>query len=126
MFKTGGCLIIGVPNLASLHNRFLLLLGRQPTCIRALGPHVRGYTYSDFKRLIETDRFFKMEDVKGANYYPFSPKIAKKIAMLFPMSSVSIIMKIRRTNKRGTFSDVLDTRFFETNFYKGNGKTIFD
>jgi len=37
-------LIIGVPNLAALHNRVLLLLGKQPTCIQTNSAHVRGYT----------------------------------------------------------------------------------
>lgn len=34
ILKPGGCFIVGVPNLAALHNRFLLALGYQPSpCI---------------------------------------------------------------------------------------------
>ena len=34
VLKTNGYLIIAVPNLASLHNRLLLLLGMQPSCLK--------------------------------------------------------------------------------------------
>ena len=42
----GGSLIVGVPNLASLHNRLLLMLGRQPTSLQNASAHVRGFTKS--------------------------------------------------------------------------------
>ena len=40
--KVGGHLIIGVPNLAALHNRILLALGRQPSPLKNNSAHVRG------------------------------------------------------------------------------------
>jgi len=47
VLKIGGYFIIGVPNLASFHNRLLLLFGKQPTCIQNVSAHVRGYTKED-------------------------------------------------------------------------------
>src|SRR4051812_8728831 len=43
--RPGGALVFSVPNLAALHNRLMLLLGRQPSSIRVFGPHVRGFTF---------------------------------------------------------------------------------
>jgi len=44
VLKPGGNLILGVPNLGSLHNRIALMAGHQPPAIAVLGPHVRGFT----------------------------------------------------------------------------------
>jgi SAM-dependent methyltransferase len=52
VLKVGGHLLIGVPNLASLHNRLLLAAGLQPTSIKNNSAHVRGYTRSDFVKLM--------------------------------------------------------------------------
>ena len=50
----GGWLLLSVPNLGSLHNRMMLGLGLQPTSIRTLGPHVRGYTAHEIRRYLVT------------------------------------------------------------------------
>ena len=42
VLKVGGQIIVGLPNLAALHRRILLLLGKQPTCIRANGALSEG------------------------------------------------------------------------------------
>ena len=42
--RLGGKFILGVPNLASFHNRLLLLLGKQPSCIQVDSAHIRGFT----------------------------------------------------------------------------------
>lgn len=47
----GGKLIIGVPNLASFHNRLLLLFGQQSTCIQLFSAHIRGFTYGGLNKL---------------------------------------------------------------------------
>lgn len=117
--KKGGILIIGVPNLASLHNRLLLLAGEQPTSIETLGPHVRGFTAPSLKRFIETDGYFKVQSIKGSNYYPFPVRIARRLSRIFPRSSVSIFVLAVRTQKEGNFIKVLDDRPYETPFYKG-------
>lgn len=40
ILRAGGMLCFSVPNLASLHNRMLLLFGLQPSTIRAMSAHV--------------------------------------------------------------------------------------
>jgi ubiquinone/menaquinone biosynthesis C-methylase UbiE len=83
--KVGGYLIIGVPNLASLHNRILLLLGRQPTSIQNHSAHIRGYTKSDVLKVLSifVDGY-ELIDFKGGNFYPFPPFMAKILEKLLP------------------------------------------
>lgn len=116
--KGGGC-IVGVPNLASFHNRIALLFGRQPTSIRTLGPHVRGFTKNDFINFVETDGYFRVEYFAGSNFYPFPPRVSRFLARMFPSHAVSLFWGIRRTGKKGRFIHVLDSRFYETPYYRG-------
>lgn len=120
VLKKGGSCVIGVPNLASLHNRLALLVGKQPTSIRALGPHVRGFTKKDFIKFIETDGYFQVEYFAGSNFYPFLPKMSSLLSKLMPSLAVSIFWEIKRTSKQGNFIHILDDRFFETPYYREN------
>lgn len=120
VLKSGGLLIVGIPNLASLHNRLLLLVGQQPTTIRLLGPHVRGITKPTFVEFVSAGNYFVVEDFKGSNFYPFPQAIAKRLSRLLPSLSVSIFFKIRRTDKEGTFIEMLRSRSFETPFFQGD------
>jgi SAM-dependent methyltransferase len=60
VIKKDGILIIGVPNLASFHNRIALLFGQHPTSIELLSAHVRGFTKPAFKRFINCEGYFKL------------------------------------------------------------------
>jgi ubiquinone/menaquinone biosynthesis C-methylase UbiE len=119
VLKPGGYALTGVPNLASLHNRVALLFGLQPTSIEVLGPHVRGFAAPSFIQFVETDGYFVNEAVKGSNFYPFPPWISRPLSRLFPLMSVGIFFKTRRTSKPGLFIEVLKSRFFETNYFAG-------
>jgi SAM-dependent methyltransferase len=120
--KEGGLLIIGVPNLAALHNRILLLLGEQPSCIEINGPHVRGFTAPDFKRFIETKDYFEVREVRGCNFYPFPPVVSKPLARMFPTFAVTCYFKIIRLAKRGNFMEVLCRgRNWESQYFMGDG-----
>jgi len=70
VLRVGGRCIIGVPNLASLHNRLLLALGLQPTAIRTFGPHVRGFTLRELRRFVEHGGGLEVERVAAAGLYP--------------------------------------------------------
>ena len=125
LLKPGGAMITGVPNIASFHNRIGMLFGVQPTNIELLGPRVRGFTAGSFKKFIETDGYFKNIELKGGNFYPFTKPIANFLAWLFPKAAVSIFMLTERTVKPGAFHDILNTRFFETPYYRGpNAKSL--
>ena len=114
-----GILIIGVPNLASFHNRILLFFGYQPTCIELMGPHVRGFTAPSLKNFISIENYFIVKEIKGANFYPAPPQISKILSKFFPQLSVSIFLLIERTSKEGLFIEILKKENFETNYYLG-------
>lgn len=115
--KTGGKFLVGVPNLASLHNRFLLLLGIQPTQIQSLSAHVRGFTKGDFKRFAEEGGYFRLKEVRGSNFYPLPPSLSKPLSALFPTLSWGIFFELERTDKVGSFLDCLTGGVLETPFF---------
>jgi SAM-dependent methyltransferase len=94
----GGHFIVGVPNLASLHNRFLLLLGRQPTCQQNWSAHVRGYTRRDLLALLNRPFPGGWKEVTwgGSNFYPFPGPIARLLAKIFPGMAWSVFMLLRK------------------------------
>ena len=118
--KKSGWFIVGVPNIAALHNRILLMLGEQPASIELLGPHVRGFTKNSLVRFITADDYFRVIQVRGANFYPFSPSIARRLSRWLPSFSVVLILLCQRTEKDGTFIQVLKDRLYETNYFQGN------
>lgn len=119
VIKPGGRAVIGVPNLASFHNRIALLLGMQPTCIEPLSAHVRGFTQPGMMRLLQRNDYFKILSVTGSNFYPFPAPIAKTLSKYFPSLSVCLFFVVERTTKEGSFIEVLEQDFYETNYYKG-------
>jgi len=119
VLKKQGILIIGVPNLASFHNRILLFFGYQPTCIELMGPHVRGFTAPSLKNFISIENYFIVKEITGANFYPAPPQISKILSKFFPQLSVSIFLLIERTSKEGLFIEILKKENFETNYYLG-------
>jgi SAM-dependent methyltransferase len=96
VLKPGGWLVLSVPNLGSLHNRVLLALGRQPTSIRTLGPHVRGYTFGEIRRFVALDGGFRVTRASGVGFYPFPVPLANPIARAWPGASHSTVLLARR------------------------------
>ena len=119
ILKPGGILIVGLPNLGSLHNRILLLLGEQPAVIDVMGSHIRGFTAPAFRRFIETEGYFRISERRGCNFYPFPAFMAKPLARAFPALAVSLMFLVRREPKQGTFIEVLKKNTFDTKFYGG-------
>ena len=95
--RPGGLLVVGVPNLASLHNRVLLLLGQQPSCIRTHGMHVRGFTVPGLRAVLEHEGVFRVEEVAGQPFYPFSRRVSRVLCRLFPEAAASIFLLCRKT-----------------------------
>jgi SAM-dependent methyltransferase len=123
ILKVCGCFIIGVPNLASLHNRILLAIGRQPTCIQNNSAHIRGYTKKDLLNLIQTGfpGGYSLDRFGGSNFYPFPSDIAKLFAALFPNMAWGIFLLIKKQIQyNGEFIDFPTIRQLETNFFLGN------
>lgn len=123
VLKVGGHLIVGVPNLASLHNRLLLLFGCQPTCLKNSSPHVRGFTKRDFLVFLETiyQGGYRLGMFKGSNFYPFPPLIASVLAEIFPNMAVGIFMLFEKHKPyTGCFMKWLHIQQMETPYYSGH------
>lgn len=120
--KVNGHFIIGVPNLASLHNRLLLLFGRQPTCLQNHSAHVRGYTRPDILKLLQMafPGGFELVAFGGSNFYPFPPWIAKPLAKLLPNQAWAIFLLLKKVKPYdGQFLEFPIRQELETNFHLG-------
>jgi len=120
--KVGGHLVIGVPNLGSLHNRLALLAGRQPPAIHVFGPHVRGFTIPGLRDFLEAGNTLRVERVLGGNFYPFAPSVSRPLARWFPGLAVSSFYAVRKLND-ADFLEVLDTprggELVDTPYFRG-------
>ncbi len=122
VLAVGGKLIVGVPNLASFHNRILLVLGLQPTCIKTNSAHVRGFTRGDILQFLNEvfPRGYQLRRFKGANFYPFPPWLAEPAAALFPSLSWGLFMLFeKRLPYHQEFLTAPVIQELETNFYLG-------
>ncbi len=120
--KVGGHFILGVPNLASLHNRMLLLAGMQPTCIQNHSAHVRGYTRHDLLKMLRMiyPCGYALKQFSGSNFYPLPGFLARPSAWLLPNAAASIFLLLKKNREyAGEFlAHPLEARL-ETNFFLG-------
>jgi ubiquinone/menaquinone biosynthesis C-methylase UbiE len=84
VLRIGGHLIIGIPNLAAIHNRFFILFGRQPSCNIIMGPHIRCFTHKGFLKFIKQNTNFELQSVSAATLYPFPYPVVQYCAKYFP------------------------------------------
>ncbi len=108
VLRPGGHAVLSVPNLASLHNRILLGLGRQPTSIRVFGPHVRGYTWGEFRQLVERDGAYSVEASRGAGFYPVPSPWSAPLSAVWKGGSHTTILLARKTADRPVWTQYLD------------------
>jgi SAM-dependent methyltransferase len=122
VLRTGGSLIVGVPNLASLHNRALLAIGRQPTSIQNSSAHVRGWTGRDLDAFLEAGfpRGYERLARKGSNFYPFPAPIAKVLAKAAPSMAWGTFTHYRKSmSYSGGFLRYPTEERLETSFFLG-------
>lgn len=127
ILTVGGRVILGVPNLASLHNRILLMTGKQPTSIKTNSAHVRGYTKNDIMQFLNSsfDGGYKLVDFKGSNFYPFPPFIANPLAKVFPTMAWGIFLLLEKTKEyNNEFLEFPVEHELESNFYLGEPEFI--
>jgi SAM-dependent methyltransferase len=126
VLRVGGAMVVGVPNLASLHNRALLMLGRQPTSITVASAHVRGFTRRGLAGLLRAAApgVLEIERFAGSNFYPFPGCLARPLARVFPGMAVSAFFLIRkRAAYSGQVLEFVERSRFETNYFVGrNGR----
>src|SRR5262249_53259630 len=81
-----------------LHNRALMLFGRQPTSIRTFGPHVRGYTFHEFRNFVTRDGGYALVRAKGVGFYPVPSPAAEPFAALWPGASHTTVVLARKAS----------------------------
>ena len=121
VLRVGGSLILGVPNLASLHNRLLLAAGRQPTANRNSSAHVRAFTLGDLLALLACfPGGYELVARRGSNFYPFPPQLARPLAALLPGLAVGMFLDLRKVRPYGReFLEHPARERLQTNFYLG-------
>jgi SAM-dependent methyltransferase len=122
VLAVGGQLILGVPNLASAHNRLLLLLGRQPSVIKTASAHVRGFTRADLLQFLDEvwPGGFALRDHAGANFYPLPPLLARSLARALPSLAWGLFLRLQKQREyRDEFLSFPARARLETNFYTG-------
>ena len=128
VLKQGGHLIIGVPNLAALHNRIRLAFGKQPSSLKNSSAHLRGYTKKDMVSLLNTGfesgvKGYILRNFKGSNFYPFPPSLAKPLAGLMPQLSTCIFFNFEKVKPYSIgYLEYPIQQSLETNFYLGDAK----
>lgn len=70
-----GLLVLSVPNLAALHNRLLLLGGRQPTTLHIAEDHVRGFAPVSFAQFLRRSLGFRELEVRSVGLHPFTSAV---------------------------------------------------
>jgi len=123
ILKPGGKLIVGVPNLASMHNRLLLLFGHQPSPIKSASAHVRGFTKRDLIQFINLcwPDGYNLIKWSGSNFYPFPPFISKPLARIFPSCAWGLFMLLKKEREYSNeFIQFPSNENLETNYFVGD------
>ncbi len=121
--RVGGHFLFGVPNICSLHNRFLLLIGRQPTQHKVCSAHVRPFSKADTLAFLSAcfPGGYELDQFRGAQFYPFPRGVARVLANAFPTFAFTIFFLIRKTREyNGEFATYPARAQLETNFWTGN------
>jgi SAM-dependent methyltransferase len=106
VLRPEGTLLVAVPNLAALHNRLLLLAGRQPSTLHiGTGDHVRGFVIPSMTRFLEHDVGFQVLRVIGVGLAPITPAVLPRALRGLSHSAVWILRK-PASSVRGADPDV--------------------
>jgi SAM-dependent methyltransferase len=126
--KLGGHFLFGVPNICSLHNRFLLLIGKPPTQHKVCSPHVRPFSKNDTLAFLNIcfPGGYELAKFRGSQFYPFPARPARILADILPTFAFSIFFMIRKTKEYHNEFAVYPSRAgFETNFWSGEAAKEF-
>jgi SAM-dependent methyltransferase len=120
--KLGGHFLFGVPNICSLHNRFLLLVGRQPTQHKVCSAHVRPFSKGDTLAFLSAcfPGGYLLTEFRGAQFYPFPRRLSRLLADVFPTFAFTIFFMIQKIAVyHGEFATYPGRAHLETNFWTG-------
>lgn len=117
ILRPGGHFIFSVPNVASLHNRLLLLFGAQPTSIRLVGPHVRAFSYRHTRHFLENNDLFAVVRARGCGFYPFPIVLGRHIGRVWIGASHTFVLQLRKSDVvAANWSQVVNEAGFQTVF----------
>lgn len=122
--RVGGSLIIGVPNVLSLHNRIIGLFGVHPTQHKLYSAHVRPFSKKDTIRFVEvcSPGTFEVSAFKGSQFYPFPKSLSRMMATALPSMAFSIFFHFTKVGPyNGGFVKHPAAAGLETNFFVGSG-----
>lgn len=118
--KVGGHVIVGVPNLLSLHNRILMLGGTHPTTAKSYSAHIRCWSKGDLLDFLEVcwPGGYELRGFRGCQFYPFPPWLGRIVSCIFPSACVSLFFLFKKEKQyensflRHPVSAELETQFF--------------
>lgn len=120
--KVGGYLVVGVPNIASLHNRLLLLFGVHPTQWKSYSAHVRPFSKADTLKFYDLcyPGGYKLLAFRGSQFYPFGRSPARILSSLAPTLSFSIFFLFQKQREYSGEILLHPTKArLETNYFLG-------
>ena len=76
VLRPGGIFVVALPNLAALHNRLLLMTGRQPTTLHiSNGDHIRGFASRSMTEFFTRDLGFEVLRMVGVGLAPVTAAV---------------------------------------------------
>jgi SAM-dependent methyltransferase len=122
VLTVGGHFIVGVPNIASLHNRLLLGLGKHPTQWKSYSAHVRPFSKPDTLKFVDVcfAGGYELVAFRGSQFYPLPRGASRALCVLFPAAAAFIFFLFRK--KREYHREFLEHPVrarLETNFFLG-------
>ncbi len=120
--KIGGHFIMGVPNIASFHNRILLLFGIHPTQAKLNSGHVRVFSKKDTLNFFKecSPGGYKLSAFAGSQFYPFPKRASRVMTKIRPNMSFSIFFMFKKLSTyKNEFIQFPNKAGLDTNFYLG-------
>jgi SAM-dependent methyltransferase len=122
VLRIGGHFILGVPNVASFHNRILMLFGKHPTQWKSYSAHVRPFSKGDTLRFAEVcwPQGYEIVAFRGSQFPPFPARLSRLACALFPGAAFSIFFLFRkRAPYHREFLEHPQRASLATNFFLG-------
>jgi 2-polyprenyl-3-methyl-5-hydroxy-6-metoxy-1,4-benzoquinol methylase len=123
VIKIGGYIIVGVPNVANLHNRIGLLFGKHPTQAKICSAHIRCFSKNDFLLFLQEcfPGGYTVQNFAGSQFYPFPDFLARPLSRYLPSMAFSIFFLLKKSCKKytGQFLEYPERAALETNFWLG-------